>query len=57
MKKINRVLAVALSFCAFLPFVNAQTGGSSVVKSVEWQEKEGFKYRKSVSEPTTQGDG
>ena len=55
MKKINRVLAVALSFCAFLPFVNAQTGGSSVVKSGEWQEKEGFKYRKSVSEPTTQG--
>ena len=42
MKKINRVLAVALSFCAFLPFVNAQTGGSTVVKSGKWAGKGRF---------------
>ena len=56
MKKIYCILSLAAAFCAFTPFVNAQTGGSSVVKSGgEWQEKEGFKYRKSISEPTTQG--
>ena len=46
MKKIYCILSLAAAFCAFTPFVNAQTGGSSVVKSGgEWQEKEGFKYR------------
>lgn len=58
MKKVYCILSVALAFCAFLPFAGAQTAvqnAEMIARNGEWQEKEGFKYRKSISQPTTEG--
>lgn len=52
MKKITTILAVALATCMFSPFAKAQgvsDGGGQLI------EKDGLAYRKSISEPTTQG--
>lgn len=53
MNKVYRVLAVAFTLSAFLPFASAQ---KTVNKGGEWQSKgDSFMYRKSISEPTTEG--
>lgn len=52
MKKIYTILAIALATCMFTPFAKAQgvsDGGGELI------EKDGLAYRKSISEPTTQG--
>lgn len=52
MKKIYTILAVALATCMFSPFAKAQgvsDGGGQLI------EKDGLAYRKSISEPNTQG--
>lgn len=52
MKKIYSILAIALAACMFTPLAIAQGVSDSGGELIE---KDGLAYRKSISEPTTQG--
>lgn len=52
MKKIYTIIAIALAACMFTPFANAQGVDDSGDELIE---KNGLAYRKSISEPSTEG--